>query len=448
MINLSSKPLTTLERSILEKGPKFAPTPRQIPYKNIVAEVEAAISHLPDNSKHSVRTITAAMLNRSKVPHHKNTTREEFKALNNLKKDATRVVMKADKGNCFVVMDRTSYDDKMESILSDQSTYEVINKAPFKKIERELNTRLLGLKKEQKLDDHTYRRLRSTDAIPPAIRGSVKHHKPDNPLRPIVSCIGSALYNTSRFLTDLLAPLQNSNGYTASNSSDFTDKLAHVTIDDDETMVSFDVVSLFTAIPVEKACQRIRNKLESDSILHSRTKLSIDDIISLLRFTLSNSYFTYNGTTYKQIHGCAMGSPVSPVVANLYMEEIEERVISSTATPSKVWDRYVDDVFAIMKKDAVLTFHDEINCIDPHISFTIEHETNGQLAFLDTMISRNNHTITTNVYRKPTHTDRYLHFKSHHDKKHKVSTAATLLHRATHIPNTEENKASEIKTCL
>ena len=104
-----------------------------------------------------------------------------------------------------------------------------------------------------------------------------------------------------------------------------------------------------------------------------------------------------------------------------------------------------DDVFAIMKKDAVLIFHDEINCIDPHISFTIEHETNGQLAFLDTMISRNNHTITTNAYRKPTHTDRYLHFKSHHDKKHKVSTAATLLHRATHIPNTEENKASEIK---
>jgi retron-type reverse transcriptase len=58
-------------------------------------------------------------------------------------------------------------------------------------------------------------------------------------------------------------------------------------------------------------------------IMH-RTKLSIYDIIKLLRFTLTNSYFNYNKKTYKQIHGCAMGSPVSPIVANLCMEEIED----------------------------------------------------------------------------------------------------------------------------
>ena len=84
-----------------------------------------------------------------------------------------------------------------------------------------------------------------------------------------------------------------------------------------------------------------------------------------------------------------MGSPVSPVIANLYMEEIEEHAITNTANPPKEWDRFVDDVFSIMKKDAVSTFHDKLNSIDPHISFTIEHETDGQIAFLDTLISRN-----------------------------------------------------------
>ena len=64
----------------------------------------------------------------------------------------------------------------MESILSDRGTYEVVNKAPFNKVERELNAHLLRLKKEQKLDNNTNRKLRSTDAIPPAIRGSVRHH--------------------------------------------------------------------------------------------------------------------------------------------------------------------------------------------------------------------------------------------------------------------------------
>ena len=112
VINLSTKPLSRVERAVLEKGPKFAPTPRQIPHKNIVAEVEAAIVHLPDDSKHSVRTTAAAILNRACLPQHKNTTVEEFKALNNLKKDKTRVVMKADEGNCFVVMDRASYDER------------------------------------------------------------------------------------------------------------------------------------------------------------------------------------------------------------------------------------------------------------------------------------------------------------------------------------------------
>ena len=106
-----------------------------------------------------------------------------------------------------------------------------------------------------------------------------------------------------------------------------------------------------------------------------------------------------------------MGSPVSPVIANLYMEEIEERAIINTANPPKEWVRYVDDVFSIMKKYGVSTFHDELNS---HVSSTIEHETDGPIAFVDTLISRNSGTITTNVYRKPTHTDRYLHFKSHH----------------------------------
>ena len=102
--------------------------------------------------------------------------------------------MKADKGNCFVVIDRSDYDEKMQELLDDQQTHEKLTKPPFKKIERDLNAHLLQLKHEQKLDQNTYKKLHSTDAISPAIRGSVKHHKPNNPLRPIVTCRKTALY--------------------------------------------------------------------------------------------------------------------------------------------------------------------------------------------------------------------------------------------------------------
>ena len=145
------------------------------------------------------------------------------------------------------------------------------------------------------------------------ICGSIKHHKDGYSLRPIVTCSGSALYNTSRFLTDILAPIQNRNGFSVANSQEFSNEIADVIIQDDETMVSFDVVSLFTAIPVDKACDYIRKKLEDDSSLHSRTKLDIEDIISLLNFVLSNNYFVYNDTIYKQIHGCAMPCSSQPM---------------------------------------------------------------------------------------------------------------------------------------
>ena len=215
-----------------------------------------------------------------------------------------------------------------------------------------------------------------------------------------------------------------------------------MTISEDETMVSFDVVSLFTAIPVDKACTYIRTKVENDDTLSDRTQLDTDDILRLLQFVLFNSFFVHNNITYKQIHGCAilMASPVSATVANLCMEVIEEQAIQSATTPPKTWKRFVDDSFAIISKNAITSFHDTLNSIDPHIKFTIEHEKDEQIAFLDMLISRRNNSISIHVYRRPTHTDRYLDYASHHDLKHKISTANTLINRSLNLPTTEDGK--------
>ena len=137
-INLSQKPLSAAERCLLEKGPKFAPTPRTIPVKDIVSEVEATIAHLPDDSKDAIRTTTASLLHRARLPPHSNITKAELKALKNLNNDHERVIMKADKGNCFV-MDKSDYDTKMEALLVDRDTYHPVDKSPFSKIEKELN---------------------------------------------------------------------------------------------------------------------------------------------------------------------------------------------------------------------------------------------------------------------------------------------------------------------
>ena len=125
------------------------------------------------------------------------------------------------------------------------------------------------------------------------------------------------------------------------------------------------------------------------------------------------------------------------------LEAIEEVAINTSEVKPKVWKRYVHDSF-IIKRNAVNSFHTTLNSIDPHISFTFEEESDQQIAFLDTLVSRKDNTIAIGVYRKATHTDRYLDFCSHHDKRHKISTAETLLHRATKLPSTSQGKNIEI----
>ena len=212
-------------------------------------------------------------------------------------------------------------------------------------------------------------------------------------------------------------------------------------------MVSFDVKSLFTSIPVDLALRITKERLQQDQNLAERTNLSVDNILKLSDFVLNHNYFKYDGDHYKQIFGCAMGSPISPVLADLVMEEIEATTISTFSHPPKWWFRYVDDSHSCLRKDQVNEFHKHLNSINPNIQFTLELEnTNGQgLPFLDTITTRRGTAIQVDVYRKPTHTHRYLDFLSCHPLCHKRSVVNTLLKRAKNIPSTNKGRREETK---
>ena len=96
----------------------------------------------------------------------------------------------------------------------------------------------------------------------------------------------------------------------------------------------------------------------------------------------------FEGKVYRQIHGTAMGSPVSVVVANLVMEDIEHRAMSSFHTPPRFWRRYVDDTCTALPRDLVEPFHEHLNSINKNIQFTVERESGGQLPFLDVLLTR------------------------------------------------------------
>ena len=198
-------------------------------------------------------------------------------------------------------------------------------------------------------------------------------------------------------------------------------------------------------MPVDKAVACIRGKLEQDPTLKGRTDMAPDDIAKLLRFCLGCTYFVFDKQYYRQIHGAAMGSPISMIVCDGYMEDIEERAISTAPHPPHWWFRYVDDTHTKLDKEFAQEFTDHLNSLDPDIKFTTEEEEEGGLAFLDTnTVKCEEGSLKVTIYRKPTHTDQYLSFESNHPLDHKLSVVRTLMHRAHTVITEEQDRKQEV----
>ena len=163
-----------------------------------------------------------------------------------------------------------------------------------------------------------------------------------------------------------------------------------------------------------------------------RTLLAVSGIILLLEFCLKNTYFTFQDQFYEQVEGVAMGSPVSPIVANLYMEYLEQKALSTAPHSPRFWHRFVNDTFVIQKEVNKQDFLQHMNSVDPSIRFTMEdNKKDGSIPFLDTIVKPEpDGSLSITVYRKPTHTDQYLQWDSHHHLLAKFNVINTLSHGA------------------
>ena len=240
------------------------------------------------------------------------------------------------------------------------------------------------------------------------------------------------------------------------NNLEFLESIRGIQLLPEECMVSYDVEALFTSVPVESAISIIRKLLEEDKELHQRTTMSVNQITCLLKFCLNTTYFTFQGKIYEQVKGAAMGSPLSPIVANLFMEDLETKALATAPSTPKIWKRFVADTFTIIQKAGKDAFLEHINLVDANIHFTYEDpKEDGSIPFLDMLIIPDEEgRLNTKVYRKPTHTDQYLHWDSHHSITSKYSVIGTLYHRSRrvcsnpdHLQNEEKHLFKSLNKC-
>ncbi len=177
---------------------------------------------------------------------------------------------------------------------------------------------------------------------------------------------------------------------TVANSYEFVNLLQDYCFGSDDRMLSFDVRSLFTRVPVQETLEIVERRLEElrllpDNPLAAITSMTNRAIMALLNLLLSECYFVWQDGLYKQVSGLPMGGRLSPILANLFMEDLEHRVLCSATILPKIYFRYVDDIFIVWDCTVGLVqeFLALLNVQHKDIELTIEEEVDGELAFLD-----------------------------------------------------------------
>ena len=240
---------------------------------------------LPPREAEEFRSESSQLL-RNHCPKQACLTIEECRAIKELRKDQSRVVLTVDKGVAMVVMDKEDYTDKVLSLLTDTRTYWIINKDPTTRLKNKFNNTLRDIKQTGGLSYSSYRKVYPTHAVPPKFYVFPKIHKVGTPLRPIVSSRGSITYGVAKGLAKIIHPLVGQFPHHLKNTQHFIQHIQKARLEPGELITSYDVKALFTSVPVDLSIQIVKQKLLQDPTLPQRTNTSIQHIVTLLEFCL------------------------------------------------------------------------------------------------------------------------------------------------------------------
>ena len=350
-----------------------------------------------------------------------------------------------------MIMNKTDYEEKMSQMLSDEAKFRQCNDEKNKtvSIEKQMVECLKRFKQQGHLSEAQFDSLKPCGSIIPRLYGLPKVHKTGAPLRPILDMRMSPYHSVAQWIAAILEPVRKSLCHRSLDDTfAFIKEIENWNVKHD-FMCSLDVSSLFTNVPLLETIKYI-----CDTIENSNTELPIPTTMLkelLLRCTM-NVQFMCNNSLYRQIDGVAMGSPLGPILADIFMAKLENHNLKEVIGELKFYKRYVDDIFAITDpKHSLQDLLKKFNGAHSSIAFTTEGEADDTMNFLDVKLVRKpDGTLSRAVYHKPTWTGQYTNFHSFVPMTYKRNLVKCLYSRAKKIcsPDTLNEELKNITEAL
>ena len=461
IINLSDYTLSSAEKELLCRGMSFG-LPPKTNREEVMADFEVFYDRLSSslpktNRSASVCATSLADIANQYIQSSNDTTcftltHEHFRVRKELRSNNNIVITKPDKGRATVIMNKHDYITKTHTILNDSSKFTVIGPIETHdktaKIEEQLCNyfkELVLLKQITQTESDSFSPIGSAR---PRMYGLPKIHKAGCPVRPILSMCGSPQYKVSRWICRLLQPvLDMYSTYVVKDSFEFADFLHDHEFPETFFMCSFDVVSLFTNVPLDFTIDICCDAMYRGNV---GSPVTIEETYfrRLMNMVTSGVEFSFENVMYRQIDCVAMGSPLGPVLANIFVSYCES-LVPKCKWPA-VYCRFVDDSWSYFQsRSDAQEFLELLNKLHPSLKFTCEFESASKLSFLDVLVEKSGMGgVITSVYRKPTFTGLYIVWDSFTARSYKINLVRNLVDRARRLcsPSKLDEELERLRT--
>lgn len=445
VINYTDISFDENELKLLNKGLQFNfPNNKKTSMLSELLNIESAIKRIKiSETRESTRVI---MSNKAKnLAKIQSTSRRYNTKFSELRHAATSirdkitehdaVITKADKGNSIVILYNKDYVEKVTDFFN-KNNITALDKDPTAINSKQINKIISNSKTLLNANEITY--LKVTNPQAPIFRGLPKIHKINAPIRPLVNFMPSPAYKVAKKLDQIIRrEIVLENNHSIKNSIELIDKIKTQSIKNNHKLASLDIVNLYTSVPIQETINILQQNLQKNSNLPHE---AIDELINLTTVILKQNYFKFQNNFYHQTEGLAMGSPLSSIMSEIFLNYIENRYLFTDANRhlNKIifYYRYVDDTIILFDGNSrqLSLLNSYISNIHKNLSFTLEEENNNTLNFLDITITKQNGYLKFKIYRKPTCTDQTIHADSHHPYPQKLAAYNSFVHRLITIP--------------